>query len=236
MTQKRTLFLLFIACICMGISSCNPYKKQIPTGFPIEIKNVYTNPQYDHSRITSVLALPIDNPSEQATTKFAALELQKTILRNFGKFNYFNIHTPNKVYDQIKSPINLDSGTIDRLRIGALGDEYYVQGILHVSISDYRPYSPMHMHVKAILVDSSSGEKVWSIDQVFDMKDANVVNGFRCWWNSERSGGLPNSRFSMDLQNPNVFTEFVFHSIAKSYGLHRVKNHLEVKRMASKYS
>ncbi|MDF2576921.1 MAG: hypothetical protein K0S74_405 [Chlamydiales bacterium] len=210
---------------CLGvISSCHPYQKQIPTGFSIKLENVYANPKYDHSKVNNVLCLPIQNPLRNQQLIFAQNDIKLSLLRNFGKFNYFNIQYPTHMEESMGEVVNLDTGTINRLKLGAIGEQFSTQAILQVSIMDYRPFTPMRLQLKAVLVDCQTGEKVWAADQVFDAQDAHVINGMRIWWNTYVAGGNANQRFSTSMINPSFFIDFALFNLAQSYGDARVKN------------
>jgi len=227
---QQSIFKLIFCCI--SSTSCQFYSKEIPTGFPIKLENVYINTQYDHASIANVLILPVANPWLNKQVDRYKIDIAQSIARNFGKFQYFNTYYPTDIASSIKNVIDVDIGTFNRIQMGELGQQFHAQVVLQVSLSDFKTYPPMKSHVKALLIDVNTGEKIWSVDQVFDTSDAKIINGMRIWWNTYRAGGAPQERFDANLQSPRFFIDFVFHSIAQSYGDARIKETNSIKKVA----
>ena len=223
-TVFRLLPALSVFFLMLGLAGCHPHKKEIPTGSPIQLTNIYSSPAYDYSHLVNVLVLPVANPVADAYVKQKKSDLLLSLLRNFGKFNYFALQTDPDLTIKTLDFADIETGQIDRFRLGAIGAARNAQAVLVVSVGEYRPFSPMRMSVKAALTDARTGEKIWACDQIFDASDANVVNGMRYWWNTQQSGGLSSNRFELNQFHPTFFTDFVFFSIAQSYATSRVHN------------
>lgn len=214
-------------CLIVGLLSltaCGTYRVEQPTGEPLAIDNAYADPSYNHTKVVNVLILPVDNPTESYDLDRHAEDVVLAIQRNFGKFNYFNVHFDPYHYDNAGRLIDLDTGRIDRVKLGEIGAQYGVQAVLKVSISEYRPYPPMRIKVKSWLVDTETGQRIWAFDHVFDADDANVVNALRCWWNKRMAGGDEQTRFRVSKIRPSVFSNFVFYTMANSYERSRILN------------
>lgn len=205
-------------------TSCQPYKKQIPTGPGKQVQNVYSNPNIDHSKILNVLLLPIGNPLEARQISAQEREIVLNVLRNFGKFHYFNLQTIDKNKVEADEIINLETGNIDRFKVGELGKSYHAQAILKISLQELRTFMPLRMKIKAALIDSESGERIWAVDDVFDTEDANVVNAMRIWWNTRIAGGDSIEHFEASMVSPGFFMNFVLFELARSYAEMRIEN------------
>lgn len=233
--KNRTYLIGALLVLATVFSSCRPCVEARPTGCPIVLNNVYTNPDYPHDQVVNVLLLPIDDPMCNADLSFHKDEIIQAVLRNFGKMHYFNLQYDHHFHDISSDFMSLSTGYVDRLKLGALGCEYNVQAVLVISVVDYRPYPPMQMHVKAMLLDVASSEQLWGFDHVFDFDDANVVNDMRIWWNSHIMGGdTLRNRFDLALVRPSMFQNYVFYRVARSYGESRENDaHLaEMERVA----
>lgn len=216
--MKRLCFFLVV------LVGCSHPQTQRLTGYPMVIDNVYSNPSYDHSCILNVLVLPMDNPLESSEVALHYENLLMALIRNLGKFNYFNVHT-DPYFDERSGPIvNLDTGYVDRVKLGEVGRYYNSQAVLKLSITDFQAYPPMRMKVKALLLDADTGERIWAFDHTFDMDDASVVNGLRSWYNERMAGADEKSRFEVSSIRPSVFSNFIFYTLARSYERARVKN------------
>lgn len=223
MSHRLSLGLLcFLSLIVL--TSCGSYRREQVTGHPIAIDNAYADPSYDHSRIVNVLVLPVDNPLGEIEFDRHSENLLLAMLRNWGKFNYFNIQYDPEYPSVAGRLVDLDTGFIDRVKLGEVGRRYGAQAVLKISVMDYRPFSPMRMKVKGWLVDCELGTRIWAFDHVFDADDADVVNGLRLWWNRRMAGGDVQTRFSVSKLRPSVFANFVFHTMAYSYERSRILN------------
>ncbi|SCA63890.1 hypothetical protein SCG7109_BK_00060 [Chlamydiales bacterium SCGC AG-110-M15] len=216
--------LLFTLISLLG--GCHPHMKIIPSGSSVNLDNVYANPSYDHAQINNVLLLPIANPDDNHFVKEHNDRLRQSFIKNMAKFNYFYIQYDRDLENQREKVVDMESGSYDRLRLGVLGNAYNAQGILALSISEYRPFFPMTMRIRGTLFDANTGERIWSFDQVFDTDDATVENSMRVWWNSRMAGGDQFNRYELNKLRPSFFMNFVFHTMADTYGNSRV-GHIE---------
>lgn len=226
--MKYKLLALFVGLLM--VSGCRTYLKEVPTGEPMQVDNIYASPTYDHSKILNLLVLPINNPLEDQEVDLHRDSLRLSVLRNFSKFNYFNVQFDKRFHEMTDELIDLETGIYDRAKVGAIGQEYNAQALMQISIDEFRAYPPMRMKIKAMIVDSESGERVWAFDHVFDTDDANVMNAMRRWWNTRIAGGDVRNRFELSTVRPSIFTSFVFYSMAKSYGRARLDNVASIER------
>lgn len=229
--RKGFSFIAFLF-VALGMVSCRTYKKQIPTGSAFRTENVYVSLSYDHSKILNVFLLPLENPYEDPDLEVQRSDLSTSLLRNFAKFHYFHINCDKSFsLENRQKIVDLETGKIDAFKVGALGREYNAQAIMKVSISEYRPYFPMRMNIRALLLDSLTGERIWAFDEIFDSDDAEVVNGMRYWWNSRIAGGDETNRFSLSKLRPSFFMNYIFYTMADSYARTRVKNVKAIERL-----
>jgi hypothetical protein len=173
---------------------------------------------YPHKRALNCLILPIANPLASRDVELHRQHLVDSALSNFGKFGYFNLQYDPAFFETSGPVIDLNTGFVDRAKLGALGVEYNADAVLQVAVTEFRPYPPMRMQVKAILVDTNTGERLWHFDHVFDTDDTDVVNLMRVWWNDRMAGGNPENRFDFDRLRPSVLASFVFYTMAQTYG------------------
>jgi hypothetical protein len=238
----RTHLLPAIAC-SLGLAtalallpSCRPYTKEVPSGRPLQLQQVYANPSYDYTKLARVALLPLENPRSERSIFIHQNQLELKLLSNFSKRGDIDLYPvdPEKVSEA--QVISLEANRIDRFLTGNIGNEFNAQGILYVSCVHFHPYPPMQMHLKALMVDTQTGERIWSVDQVFDQNDANVINGMRHWWNGQRAGGLSVERFEVSSISTNSFADYCFFCLANSFTNERIKNRLEITKLAQRDS
>lgn len=221
----RKLILFVASFSLLFLSGCRRHDKEILTSFPLEMENVYTHPTYDHSKITNLFVLPIENTFNSPGVELHRESLTHALVRGLGKFNYFNVQYDPDFEGQISGPvIDLMTGEVDRNTLGKIGKMYHSQAALKVSISDHNPFPPMRLRIKASVVDAETAETVWSFDQVIDTDDVQVVDSMREWWNAFRSGSDEEERFQVSKIRPSFFYNFAFFKFARSYGSTRSQN------------
>lgn len=226
--RLKLLNNLGLFALLLFLTTCQVYKKQVPTGSAFRASNVYSNLDYRHENLSNVYLLEIENKSKDPLVEGQRQNFENAILRSFAKFHYFNLqHDP---FFENSSLIDIDSGRVDNFKVGLLGEEKGAQAVLKVSLSQYRSYFPMRLHVKAVLVDCDTGQRIWAIDEVFDCDEARVVNGMRYWWNTHVAGGFSDNRFSLSSLRPEFFLNYVFYTVADSYAKVRIAAVKSVRR------
>ena len=212
-------FVLIMATVLL--SSCHTYRREMATGPGLAINNTYTDPAYNHSQVTNVLLLPLENTYGAPEFELHRQKITTSLVRNFGKFGYFNLHFDPQYSLTAGHIVDVNSGLVDRIKLGEVGQMYNVQAVLQMTVDEFRPYPPLRMKVKALLIDANSGEKIWAFDHAFDTDDREAVNALRLWWNGRVAGGDVRNHFEASRVRPTVFTNFVFYTMARSYGFSR---------------
>ena len=230
-SSLSTFSRLWAPLFLLVLSSCHPYTKEVPTGKPLSVDNVYVDPSYDIAGITNVFLLPIDNSMEERSVQEYMPRFSSSILRSFGKYNYFNLQMDKKYRLQAGEVINLNTGRVERVKLGALGQSYNADAILQVAISEFRAFIPMHLHLKAALLDANTGQRIWTFDHVFDTGNANTTNAMRLWWNSNRAGNQSWQRFNLEKGQPSFFLDFAFGSMAKSLQERQSRNVVAIRAL-----
>lgn len=224
--------LVFVGLlVLMGCSSY--HERQIGSRPWMPTNNAYANPMYPHRKTMNVLVLPVANPLGSEDVESHRANLVESAIRNFGKFGYWNIQYDPAFFERSGEVIDLDTGFIDRAKMGAIGKEYNADAVLQISVGEFRPYPPMRMRAKAMLVDANTGERIWHFDHVFDTDDSDVVNLLRAWWNDRQAGGKPENRFEYDRLRPSVLANFVFYTMAQTYGDMRWDNAATIRALRS---
>ena len=223
----RFTILLLLIVLFVG---CHRYSKEIPTGAPMSFNNVYASPTYNHSKVMNLLILPINNVFQINELEAHRKEITLAVLRNFGKFHYFNLQYDRDFSKKSDAVVDLETGKVDRVKLGAIGGEYRADAVFQMSISETQVFPPMRMNVKAAIIDTQTAEIIWAFDHVYDTDDANIVNAMRVWWNSRIAGGSYKNRFDQATVRPSLFFNFVFYTMARTYSKARVENSVVVEQ------
>lgn len=205
-------------------SSCASHLRETTTGCYLRTSNTYAHPSYPHGKVLNVLLLPVDNPLGSEYVELHREALVQAAVRNWGKFNYFNVQFDPHFHERAGRIVDVNTGFVDRAKLGIIGQDYNVDAILQVSVGEFRPYPPLRMQAKAIMLDANTGERLWAFDHTFDTEDSDVMNLMRIWWNDRIAGGKDCNRFKGDCQRPSVLSAFVFYAMAQCYGDMRLDN------------
>jgi hypothetical protein len=216
------------ALLALGVGGCKKYDDVSVLRTPMPYDNVYANPGYDHAHILNVLVLPLDNPMCDEEIERNNDQFMQSILSSFGKYNFFNVHNDPHFKETAGEIINLNTGFIDRAKLGEIGRIYNADAVIQIAITDYQPFEPMRMKVKGALIDTNTGERVWHFDHTFDGDDQAMVNALRCWYNQNMAGGDKTTKFDVSKIRPSVFQSFIFTSMAEAYEYTRLRNTIAI--------
>lgn len=97
----------------------------------------------------------------------------------------------------------LPADMLGRIKTNTLAD-----GILFVRIHTYRPFPPVAVGWDARLVTSTTGQTLWSLDEVFDSGDAEVARTARDFFRAHHTGPTELGDPQADLRSPNRFARY----------------------------
>jgi hypothetical protein len=81
--------------------------------------------------------------------------------------------------------------------------------VLFIDLTNYSPYPPLSIGVRARLVRLSDRSVLWAIDQTFATNDPMVENSARHYWLNQNGANAPADMSLAVLQSPSRFAEYV---------------------------
>ncbi|MBI3885838.1 MAG: hypothetical protein HY302_08955 [Opitutae bacterium] len=90
--------------------------------------------------------------------------------------------------------------------LAVIARDLAVDGVLFVDVTNYSPYPPLRLGVRAKLAATATGELVWSFDTIFSAADPAVANAAKLYAMGGRKAPRPPVELSSSvLQSPTQF-------------------------------
>ncbi len=91
-----------------------------------------------------------------------------------------------------------------------LAAHFGAEAVLFVDITNYSPYAPLTIGIRAKLARLDDRSLLWSIDQTFSAADPSVANSARRHWIETQVLGSPTDLSQTVLQTPSRFASYAF--------------------------
>ena len=224
---KPVNFLLHAISIALVLSACGcaNFFERVKVSAVKSSKNV--NFYWDANEapaLRRVLVMPLRNDSgikgiEEGAYSSLALEL--------SKLKAFEVVTHNALSsDQLRACETLFPGPQGPARKDDKNfssqdflKELAVDAVLFPEVVYYRPYKPLALHYKQVLVSLGSRQVLWSVDEVFDMADKEV-NAMSKVWYHKRNQNETNPSLKSDVMEVSManFVQFALSVFCETWG------------------
>jgi hypothetical protein len=85
-------------------------------------------------------------------------------------------------YDEPLAHLASTRGSFDAVETRMLGETLNVDAILIGEIVEYRPYRPLAIGLRILMIDTRSGRVVWTVDETLDTDELAVANLARAYY------------------------------------------------------
>lgn len=210
----RSLLSLLLTALALGLSACtNPlHPDSAKTGPFFTPKNVHGAPRLpDDFRRVAILPMAAAGAdiSEETLNKLDAIflaELNRTAVFETTSVTRDEL---NKLFEtrQITSVQVMPPGFLDHFF--NVHNQYAADGILYLDVTNYSPYPPLKLGVRAKLARLRDGEIIWAADLVFSAAEPAVANSARRYTLQSGLKQSPGDLSHTILQNPSRFASYV---------------------------
>mgnify|MGYP002633390587 CR=1 FL=1 len=203
---------IYIICLLFAFSGCTSPRlerevKDRPIGRAFVPGNVYTVGDMPID-IKKVLYLPL--------THRAGVELGDgvsdaliTALRRSGRFELV-VLDHEALARMLPNATGFSVGsTVPSSLLQAAGEEYGVDAIMQVEVTQYRPYKPISLGFRGRLFTAEEAKVLWSIDEVFDAGQESVAIGARLYSERFVEQAFPLQSSYSSLFSPRRFVSYV---------------------------
>ena len=168
--RLERIVTLFLGMLLLG--GCMRSKRdQIPF-LQKNYKAENTTYRMSTKSIIRVVVLPLVNYSAKISEDSMKL-LQDSLVQallKIGRFECIFEHTENFIYEYPRLPYRI----FDRL-----SEKYNADAVMFMGVTDYCPYTPLRIGIKAQLVEVGSEKIIWAIDELFDGGREDVMYGVK---------------------------------------------------------
>ena len=170
---------LFSAAVFSGCQSAPPHASVIGPG--CRPNNVFVYPPKLSLDFRRVAVMPLSPETVAGDLPEGCAALTPVLWEQLGKTRKFEIVAVNAETLRIRTGRMNWTGAenLPPDFFAFLRHEYSCDGVLFAELTAYRGYSPMAVGWRLKLVDSRSGQILWSADEMFDAGRAKVARGLQ---------------------------------------------------------
>lgn len=205
--------LICILWIAIGCTSTRPERAvedfTIPTTY--RPQNIFSVERMS-ADINRVALLPIHHANAARGDEDTIAAVVASELRRSGRFEVVVIS-----HDELNRLLGVDALSIqERLPaplLAYLQEHHGVNGLMQMDITEWRPYRPMVIGLKARLLDLDNREVIWAADERFDAGEARLTRALRSYSLHHLRQEFPARDTEAVLRTPARFLGFASHSL-----------------------
>jgi len=177
--KRLTLGIVLIALALGGAGCFERARDRVVHNFAPQhaITNWSRDARFNRLGIRRVAVLPFVDHSRYTEASPRLTEAFATELRKTRKFDV-------SVVERQAPLANLaaTNATFDAVEARLLGETLNVDAILLGSIVEYEPYRPLAIGLHVVMIDTRSGQVVWTVDETLDTSELAVANLVRQYY------------------------------------------------------
>jgi hypothetical protein len=195
-------FILLAACGCRS------------TGIVRErAEFYYQNPRKDLSSMGRIAIVELQNDSSYPQM---SSNITEALFQSLQKKQVFGL-TIVRQRDALWKSLQLAPDTTYTLeQMAAVRQTLKCDGVLIGTITEFEPYPHMAVGLRLKLIDLTSGELLWAIEQVWNSSDKVTERRIRKYLNETRSSLANNSNESITAISPLEFIKYISYEVAQT--------------------
>ncbi|MBW8014795.1 MAG: hypothetical protein FVQ82_01290 [Planctomycetes bacterium] len=202
--------ILLLALALLPISGCLFETKKDDSINPLRF---YRYPDYNLKSIGRVVMLEMENLS---ANQELGKELTMALSEEIQKKQIFGLDT---LY--IKDPkwksLNLSTDSdISMKQLGDIQTRFGAAAVLYGEIVRYRPFPRYSIGLKLELVDCTTGQLLWAIDQVWDSTDAKTEERIKSFFSTQMRSGYKPMEWEIVMYSPRIYNKFITYEISQT--------------------
>lgn len=209
-------YLCFYSCALLALllSACGPSKRMqltqnfIPSYNPT---NTYQESKLP-AKIQRVLLLPLYSKDQEWVTLEPLHQSFQTELIQTHLFEVIPVSRKHLI-ELFGQPQFSSTGSFPPNFVDTLAQYYPSDALLLLDLTQFRPYKPIAIGVRAKLVALQDYKLLWAFDALFDAGDTRVTTGARRYQQRFQSQNYPLHEPISILQSPRCFARYVAFSV-----------------------
>jgi len=207
--RGQKVCLLFSVLCFLGLAGC-----QRDTGCTGKADGFYLNPDRDLSTIGRGAIVELDNDSSYPEISADVTEALFLALQKKQLFGLTVVHRQDPAWRSLQ--LDLDSAyTLEQL--SAIRRTLKCDAILAGTITEYRPYPHLTVGLRMKLIDVSSGELLWALEQVWDASAKATEGRIKKYFERQMRSGSATLREQLVTVSSLKFVGFVAYEVAETF-------------------
>jgi len=206
---------------CLLFSACQSTSSPPPVSGH-QSANVYASTKELPRRLQRVALLPVYISEYDTQTDNYLDDTYATGLQGQQRFEVVQI-SRSQMEEWIGKPQVESSSAIPVELFPMIQHQTGAQAVVLVDIYHFQRYQPISVGIRAKLVDLSSGEILWAVDDIYNGGEAAVLQGAREFQEEQGQNAIPDKLDQSYLYSPRRFSKFVaaalFQSIPQRFSL-----------------
>lgn len=208
---------LYYLPLLILLSACGPSTRmqlaqnRIPSYNP---SNAYQEERLP-KEIQRVLLLPLYSKEQEWVSLEGLHQSFETELIQTHLFEVISIGRKHLI-ELFGQPQFSSSGSFPPNFIDTLNQYYRADAILLIDLSQFRPYQPIAIGVRAKLIAMKDYKLLWAFDDIFDAGDTRVAMGAKRYQQRYQTQGYPLQEPVNVLQSPRCFARYVAFTVFSS--------------------
>lgn len=176
-------FLLIFLTVCTfstGCAASNPLDPAV-TGPFHKLGNFYLAGQKIPQEIRRIAMLPLTSPQNDISSRSGIDALQPILYVELTKARLFEVFpiSNEKLAEWTGKPTWDRDEVLPADFLVKIKEQTGCDAVLFSQLSLYRPYPPLAVGWRLMLVKADGGDVIWSIDEIFDSGEPRVMNSAR---------------------------------------------------------
>lgn len=203
---KKIILLIATLVMISGCTMNNPRQVINPLRY-------YRYEGYNLQKIGRVLMLEIENLSDNPNL---SNELTTALSEEIQKKQVFGLDTIYFSDPKWKS-LSLSVGSDFTMQeLEGIQSKLKIDAILYGKIMHYRPYPRNSVGLQLKLIDCSTGQLLWAIDQVWDSTDATTEARIKSFFRTQMRSGYDPVDWKMVMLSPRIYNKFITYEISQT--------------------
>jgi hypothetical protein len=173
----------------------------------------YQNPDQDLSNIGRIAIVELQNNSSYPQM---SNDITEALFQSLQKKQVFGL-TIVRQRDPLWKSLQLEpDATYTLEQMAAVRQTLKCDGVLIGTITEFEPYPHMTVGLKLKLIDLTSGELDWAIEQVWNSSDKTTENRIRKYLHNTKSSWSNNTNERITAVSPLEFIKFISYEVAQT--------------------
>jgi len=206
---SRKSWGIILLLLVVVLSGCRTHSASVPVS-----NYYYLNPNNKLNTIGRVAIVELDNDSSYPQI---STDVTQALYQALQKRQVFGL-TVVRQHDPSWRSLQLDwDSTYTLEQLLAIREALKCDGVLHGTVTEFRPYPHMAVGLRMKLLDLRDGQLQWALEQVWDSADKTTEKRIKSYFKSEKRSGFAPLHEKLAAVSPIEFIKFVSYEMAGTF-------------------